>query len=143
MRKRNLLIKKKVIGYKAQIMSDTRPTTVLGAKGERAVSSWLEKQGFCILTHNYRVRSGEVDIIAQQGNVIAFIEVKTRKNNYFPMSLIVTPTKQQRVIRAARTFIASKNLLNHTFRFDVALVTWLYDQPSIEYIPNAFTQKSW
>lgn len=122
---------------------NSNQTAVLGANGEKAVASWLAKQGFRILANNYRVRSGEVDIIALQGNVVAFVEVKTRTNNYFPMSLVVTPTKQRRIIRAAHAFIASKQLLDHIFRFDVALVTWQHSQPIIEYIPNAFTQQGW
>jgi len=120
-----------------------QPTTLLGFNGEQAVAAWLKKQGYVILTCNYRTRCGEVDVIAQRAETVCFVEVKTRKTKYFPISLAITTTKQKRIARAAKWYIAINNLNNHVLRFDIALVTWSAQEPAIEYIPNAFVPQIW
>lgn len=56
-----------------------RTTTEMGRRGETAVCSYLMERGYKILTRNYRIRGGEIDIIAQKEEILAFVEVKTRK----------------------------------------------------------------
>jgi len=55
----------------------------LGSKGEDLAVTFLRKKGYKIVSKNYKNYSGEVDIIAQDGETLAFIEVKTRANDYF------------------------------------------------------------
>jgi putative endonuclease len=116
---------------------DTRLVT--GQQGENQVSRWLERNGYEILQRNYRVRTGEIDIIARKQEVIAFIEVKYRSDHYFSLSEVITPTKQKRIIRAAHFFIAQHPNLLCSYRFDVALVEPGCD---IAYIENAFGETS-
>jgi len=113
-------------------------TKLFGAQGEDLVCQWLQKNNFVIITRNYQTRCGEVDIIAAKDEVVAFVEVKTRHIEYFPVSQVVTWRKQQRVIKTARYFIVAKGLRDKVFRFDVATVVWNGDDYQIEYIPNAF-----
>lgn len=56
---------------------------VLGIEGENAAAKFLEKKGYRIISRNYKTHIGEIDIIAQDGNTIVFVEVKTRGNESF------------------------------------------------------------
>jgi len=117
----------------------------LGRAGEDIIVLFLEKQGYEILARNYKtlvggVCLGEIDIIAQKDEFLAFVEVKTRKFAYFPISTVVTQGKQRRIIKAAKMFLIKCGLCyERVSRFDVATV--LYDDNGnhdIEYIENAF-----
>lgn len=113
-------------------------TKILGNQGEQLVSDWLEQQQFTILARNFQTRLGEVDIIASKADVVAFVEVKTRNVEYFPISQTVTFAKQQRIIKAAKQFILTNQLRDKVFRFDVATVNYEKSRHKIDYIPNAF-----
>jgi len=115
-----------------------KATKVLGNKGEAAVCSWLEGQGFTICARNYATRTGEVDIIAQRDEVVAFVEVKTRTHAYFSTSTVVTYSKQRKIISAAKMYIAKNRIENKVCRFDVATVSFEGDDAVVEYIDNAF-----
>lgn len=117
-----------------------RPTSSLGKKGEEAVAVWLKKHGYTILECNYRVRSGEIDIIASSNEVLVFVEVKTRTTQYFPTHLVVNKTKQNKVIKAAIHYMVKHRISNKVIRFDIASVTPIEDGFTIDYLPNAFTK---
>ncbi|MBU1008038.1 YraN family protein [Candidatus Dependentiae bacterium] len=117
----------------------------LGCTGESLVVRFLEERGYRVRAKNYLARAGsvclgEVDIIAEKDEFLVFVEVKTRKIAYFPISTVVTRSKQQRIIKAAKMFLAKHGLYyERVSRFDVATVVYSdtgeYD---IEYIENAF-----
>ena len=114
----------------------------LGNKGEDEVAKWLEGHGFVILARNYTVRVGEVDIIAAYKDLVSFIEVKTRTTEYFPISQVVTPTKQKKIIKAAQYFVLKNNIIDKVLRFDVATVHFeTADRHRISYIKNAFMKR--
>ncbi len=116
-----------------------RKTKELGNKGETIIAGFLEKKGFKILARNYTTRLGEIDLIAAKDTTVAFIEVKARKTKYFPVSIVVTPNKQKKIIRTAKLFMLKNNLTqNKLFRFDVATVVIEEHKHTIKYIPNAF-----
>ena len=111
-----------------------------GKIGEDTASSFLEKHGYRIVLKNYRVRIGEVDIIARDKGVICFIEVKMRDSCAFgsPQEAI-TVYKQRRISKVALCYLKENNLLEKNARFDV--VSIVNDQkgaPKIELIQNAF-----
>ena len=111
----------------------------LGDAGEGIVCRYLEKQGFKIVTRNFRTRQGEVDIVAQKAEILAFIEVKTRKVSYFPISNVITFGKQKKITKTAKWFIAKNCIIDKACRFDVATVVWNDNgTPNIDYIENAF-----
>jgi putative endonuclease len=111
----------------------------LGNQGELLVVDFLQKDGFAILHQNYRKFFGEIDIIAYKKNLYVFVEVKTRSSKTIPMSDLITPTKQKKIIKTAESFIAQYKINEATYRFDVAL---LQKKPDFQltYIPNAFTK---
>lgn len=87
-----------------------------------------------------RTRQGEIDIIAQKQDTIAFVEVKMRTTVYFNLSSVVTRQKQKRVIAAARWYIAREKFPcnRYIYRFDVALIEPINNTYQVQYIPDAF-----
>lgn len=120
------------------------PEHALGDSGEALVAQYLSAQGFTICSCNFRCKTGEIDIIAQNKTARIFVEVKTRQTAYFNLSHVITPSKQKKIIAAALYY----NALHATteslvYRFDVALVIMAPHQTAkITYIPNAFTAPS-
>src|SRR5215467_550182 len=78
----------------------------------------LRSRGYRIVTSSYRMKTGEVDIIAWDGDTLVFVEVKARKNTDPPEDS-VGPQKQQRIIRAAQAYISRYRLQDKPYRFDV------------------------
>jgi putative endonuclease len=101
----------------------TAPHLLRGRKGERIACCFLLKQGFDILARRYRSRSGELDIIAYEGDTLVFIEVKTRSSAEFgePWEF-VDWQKQQLLRRTAEDFIADHDLGQYAYRFDIISV---------------------
>lgn len=112
-----------------------------GQYAEQWVANHLKQQGYTILATNFAQRSGEIDIIAQEKSVIAFVEVKFRRYEYFNTSQVVVPSKQRKIIKTARVFLATYPHQNMIYRFDVALVhPDAYTTFNLIYITNAFTE---
>lgn len=109
-----------------------------GAAGENLVSEYLQKDGFKIVARNYTKRYGEIDIIAQKGEVLAFIEVKTRSQFYENITGIITRGKQKKMIMVAKAYMAQHNVIDKVCRFDVAFIQTTNGKQEISYIPNAF-----
>ena len=110
-----------------------------GDKGEQLVARFLEADGFHILAHNYTRRTGEVDLIAERGELIVFVEVKARTQSFFDLTEVISRSKQRRIITAAKGFILAYAAYERVYRFDVALIENL-ESETITYIPNAFTE---
>lgn len=91
-----------------------------GTLGEDLACAYLKNQGFTILDRNYARAGGEIDIIAQEGAAVAFIEVKARKTVcYGTPAEAVTPAKQKRILRTALLYAAEHNFEDVPLRFDV------------------------
>lgn len=112
----------------------------LGNLGENLVVKWLYKNGFRILKKNFATRLGEIDIIAEKQDLIAFIEVKTRKKSYFPLSTVIVPSKQRKIIITAKLFLSQNEIINKACRFDVATVILNSSKYDIEYLEDAFRE---
>ena len=111
-----------------------------GMQGEAMVARYLREQGYKLVAHGYRSRYGEIDLIAWEGNILCFVEVKTRTN--LDMALpreYVTAQKQNKLRKTAMMYLAEKRL-DCCARFDVAEVyaEHGFDDARIEYIKNAF-----
>ncbi|OGB83809.1 YraN family protein [candidate division TM6 bacterium RIFCSPHIGHO2_12_FULL_32_22] len=119
---------------------DINYASVWGNFGEKLVSEYLVKNGFKVLHRNYRQRYGEIDLIAEKNEVVAFVEVKFRQNEYFSLSDVITRSKQKKIILAAKRFISMSDFVDKVFRFDVALILKEGDNFRINYIENAFVE---
>lgn len=113
----------------------------LGKEGELAVAEYLQKRGFRISASNYTVRQGEIDLVAEKPGYRLFVEVKTRLKAYFQISLVITPSKQQKIAAAARRYNYEHKLQDDATvqRFDVALLEKESTGYQITYIENAFS----
>ena len=94
-----------------------------GTLGEDLAEAYLCRQGFRILARNYSRPTGEIDIIAQEGDVFAFIEVKARATvRYGTPAEAVTPSKQKRILKTALYYLAEHRLEDVPMRFDIVEV---------------------
>jgi len=110
---------------------------LLGDRGERAAVALLKRRGMRILRRNYRTKHGEVDVIARDGGVVVFVEVKARRRG--DPAEAVTPEKQRRLTLAALHFLKRHDLLERRCRFDVVAVLWPDDgPPAVEHYVDAF-----
>lgn len=113
----------------------------IGNFGEELAVKYLSNNGYFIMARNFRCRLGELDIIAKDKGYIAFIEVKTRYNDYYGSpGEAVNYQKQTRIYRAAQTFISTNRLENNNFRFDVVeiLIKLQNNKYNLKLIKNAF-----
>jgi len=112
----------------------------LGKSGEKIALRFLKNKKYKIITKNYRLFRGEIDIIAQKSNILVFVEVKTRrsKNFGFPEES-VTPSKQQQIKKIAQGFLVKNNLQDIECRFDVISLSFNDNEKfSVHHIKNAF-----
>jgi putative endonuclease len=123
-------------------LAERLPKKSLGRRGEDAATRFLKRLGYRILARGVDSRLGELDIIAVDGRVIVFVEVKTRTTTGagHPADAI-DATKQRRMTQAALAYLKSHGLLHHAARFDVVAVTWPENarRPTIEHLKNAFS----
>lgn len=115
---------------------------LLGQWGEEQVAEKLRREGWKVTARNFRCRMGEIDIIAENGKFLAFVEVKLRKNDQFGSACeAVTPSKQRK-LRTAAQFYLMRRPTELQPRFDVAEVYAPQgvrtENPDIYYIENAF-----
>lgn len=120
--------------------SNAATRSELGRQAESFVGSYLEQLGYELLASNYAIRGGEVDLIVRRGITLAFVEVKFRQSNYFSLHTVITPSKQRKIYKAARYYIAKHGFASQesNYRFDVALVYAINGAFDIEYLENAF-----
>ncbi len=96
---------------------------LLGAFGEAAAADYLRKKRYEILGMNYRCPLGELDIIARQGAVFVFVEVKLRREGGYATALeAVTPAKQRKLRFAAEAWLSEIGQEAAECRFDVVEV---------------------
>ncbi|MCU1456345.1 MAG: hypothetical protein JWL73_437 [Actinomycetia bacterium] len=96
---------------------------VLGAAGEDAVARWYEAAGYEIVDRNWRVRAGELDIVARRDRVLVFCEVKTRTSDAFGAPVeAITRVKRLRIRGLAAQWLEAHGGVNGSVRFDVASV---------------------
>lgn len=93
----------------------------LAAAGEQAAAEHLERGGMQIVERNYRCRAGEIDLVALDGNTVAFVEVKLRRAPFDPLEA-VDERKRRQVCRAAFDFLLRRGMLGRAARFDVVAV---------------------
>lgn len=111
-----------------------------GRSSEEAAAVFLRNKGYKILRTNYRVKFGEIDIIAEEASAICFIEVKSRVNCSFghPKEAL-NQRKRQKISRAALAYLKENRFLDRNARFDVlSIIKGDDDQIDFELIKDAF-----
>lgn len=119
----------------------TRDRIWVGNYGEQVAATWLRTQGCKILARNYRgPRRGEVDIIARDGKLLLFVEVKTRREGSKIRGLDAVNKEKQRLIeRGANSWLRQLGTRALPWRFDVIEVS-VKDgkKPRINHVRDAF-----
>ena len=113
----------------------------LGSYGEKIAMDFLQKNNYKIISRNFRVgRWGEIDIIAQDGEYICFIEVKTRRGlTYGAPSEAVTKSKQANIRKLACVFLDRNDFKGSGVRFDVVEIRYRGKEDfDVNLIKNAF-----
>ena len=108
----------------------------LGRRGEEAAAHWLNERGFRILDRNWRTGRLELDLVAERGGEVVFVEVKTRRPGPQPASEALS-WRQRRALRRAAAAWMRHHPTGRAFRFDLLAVTWpARGQPRIELVPG-------
>ena len=111
-----------------------------GKLGEDLATVELWHQGYAILARRYRTRYGEIDIVAQDGDTVVFVEVKARRSDrYGRAAESVTPWKQRRIAAMALDYLAWSGRMESPCRFDVVAIDGVAtDKVTIQHIKGAF-----
>ena len=110
-----------------------------GKRGEELAAAYLVEAGYRIVERNYRCTFGEIDIVAEEGETLVFVEVKSRRSAaYGDPLLAVGCRKQKKISRISLHYLADKGLRQRPARFDVVAVMLLPAGHRIELIRNAF-----
>ena len=127
----------KLLGKEEVSPSDERHQ--LGESGESLAVKLLKKDGYKIIERNYRCKLGEIDIIAKDGDVLTFVEVKARRADEFegPKSA-VTPKKKRKISMVALHYLKETEQMDKKARFDVVAIRSFPEHPDAQIIKNAF-----
>ena len=115
---------------------------LLGAWGEALAADYLRKKHYRILATNFRIRMGEIDIIAADREYLVFVEVKLRKNADFALAREFVDDRKQKRLRAAAGFYLAGHPTNLQPRFDVIEIYapegTQTRRPAINHLEDAF-----
>lgn len=115
------------------------PRQLFGREGESAAERFLRGKGYRIVARNLRAGGGEVDLIAEDGPVLVFVEVKARRTGAFGgAAYAVNARKQEKLIALASQYLSRHHVAGRACRFDVVLVQGDGAALAIDHIPNAF-----
>lgn len=122
-------------------MDSELSTRQKGNIGEDKACEFLSAHGYTILDRNYRIRSGEIDIVASIDDVIVFVEVKSLPHgNIEILSHELNSTKQKKIIKTSKSYLQNhRQYNNRLIRYDVLAV----DVPGLDpvhHIVNAFSE---
>ncbi len=110
-----------------------------GRAAEDLAAAWLARRGFEVLARNHATRRGEVDLVCREGDVLCFVEVRSRSSRAFGApEETVDRRKARRVVAAATDWAARHGALDRPIRFDVVAVTEGPAGPEVELFRNAF-----
>lgn len=112
----------------------------LGNNSEEIARSYLEAQGYRLVTHNFTCKTGEIDLIMQKDDMLVFVEVRSRSSRrYGEPSETVNQKKQEKLRKAAVYYLYRNPQLARCYcRFDVISIVWQNGAAQIEWIADAF-----
>jgi putative endonuclease len=105
----------------------------VGRAAEDRAAEFLIGQGFTIVTRRYSSRSGELDLVALDGDILVIVEVKARRAEGLAPEESIPPLKAQRLLAAAREYLESVGEASREIRFDVIAI----DRAGLRHIRNA------
>jgi putative endonuclease len=110
-----------------------------GREAEDLAAAYLAERGYEVIARNHRIRRGEVDLVCQEGDVLCFVEVRSRTSQaQGGPEETVGPVKARRVVAAATDWAVRNGGLDRAIRFDVVAVTFGEGAPRLEHFRGAF-----
>ena len=107
----------------------------IGQQAEARAEQFLRDRGFSLIQRNFRAKTGEIDLIMAQGDLLTFVEVRYRANpSYGTGAESISKAKQRKIIHTAETFLQQSSHRWNQYRFDVISIG-----DDIHWIPGAFT----
>lgn len=111
----------------------------LGKLGESLAVEELERRGYAIVARRYRTRHGEIDIVAEDGDTLVFVEVKARASGEFGFAVEgVTRWKQLQLASMAAEYLARHDITDRPCRFDVVAIDDAETTPVVTVYADAF-----
>jgi putative endonuclease len=112
-----------------------------GREAEDLAARFLAERGVEIVARNHAVRTGEVDLVGRDGDVVCFVEVRSRASTaQGGPEETIDRLKARRVVAAATDWAARNGGFERRFRFDVVAVTFGEGAPRIDHFPGAFDE---
>lgn len=114
-------------------------TAAVGKRGEDLAHRYLQKAGFKVVARNYKPgEDSEVDIVARSGELLVFVEVKTRISaEHSAPERAIDEEKERHILKAAKAFATRASIDWDKVRFDIVSIV-LTDPPTIKHYENAF-----
>jgi len=114
-------------------------TQEFGELGERIAERWLRRNGWRVVQRRFRSGHRDIDLIVEQGDTVAFVEVKARRGSEFgdPVEA-VNWSKQKELARSASVWIDRHGRPSDSYRFDVVGVLVEGERVRVRHVPNAF-----
>lgn len=110
-------------GRKKILRSPGKNKQDVGRAGEKTAAALLREEGFRIIKRNFSTSLGEIDIIAEEDDVLCFVEVKARTSRaYGNPAESVTPRKQHQIAKVAAAYLSRNHPEGRTCRFDIVTV---------------------
>ena len=114
----------------------------LGRWGETLAANYLDRNGYRVIERNLRTPFGEIDLVAEDGSLLVFVEVKTRSTDTYGMpEESITQQKRQHLIAAAQSYLQTFSISDTNWRIDVISIRKLKSKatPEIIHFKNAIT----
>jgi putative endonuclease len=113
---------------------------VQGDAAEERACRHLDRAGFTIVERNFRTRGGEIDIVARKGDVLVFVEVRSREvTDFGTPEESITPAKRRRIVATARQYLSKVPPSSwREARFDVIVIEGSGDAAVLRHYPAAF-----
>ena len=114
-----------------------------GDVAEERACRHLDRSGFTIVERNFRTRGGEIDIVARKGDVLVFVEVRSREvPDFGTPEESVTPAKRRRIVATARQYLSNVPPSSwREARFDVIAIEGSGEAAVLRHFPAAFDAK--
>ncbi|MFZ2025075.1 MAG: YraN family protein [Microgenomates group bacterium] len=123
-------------------LSEAKNNRKLGKLGESLAANYLQKRGFTIIERNFRVRYGEIDLVAKDADTLVFVEVKTRMSTQFGLpEEAITPKKLHEIIKTLEMYALRHHVQQMQLRIDAVAIQMNADYTvrDIRHIENIFS----